>query len=503
MIDRHYLLGRKEIKTDATEITRDNLIDELSQALATHRENRIAIQYLWDYYRGKQPIWYKEKKVRPEINSKVVVNKANEIVSFKTGYLVGEPIVYVSTSDEEKVMENVNTLNDAMFTLGKSAQDKKLVKWNTICGISYRYISTEKQDGIPFTMYVPDPRDTFVVKSSNITRKPMFAVSYYQKEGNVVSVPMAGPNIYSMEVYEVYTKDRYFKVEDGKIVEERENYLGYIPIIEYPANDERQGAFEIVLDLLDMMNQIFSDRMDGIDQFVQSFLKFVNCDIDEDGLKLFKEQGAIKIISEPGMNADVDLITSELNQDQTETTVTSVERLINAICGLPTRSGNMGSSSDTGRASELRDGWVNSEVKAKDSETIFKESEKEALRVILTICKANNYCDLDVANIDPHFTRRNYDNIQSKAQVLIALLQNNKVHPKQAYTASGLFTDPESAYKMGMDYYEEVKQEMQDQMIATANASQPNNEQGSSQNAQFKKEKQISNPIVKSSSETH
>ena len=299
MIDRHYLLGRKEIKTDATEITRDNLIDELSQALATHRENRIAIQYLWDYYRGKQPIWYKEKKVRPEINSKVVVNKANEIVSFKTGYLVGEPIVYVSTSDEEKVMENVNTLNDAMFTLGKSAQDKKLVKWNTICGISYRYISTEKQDGIPFTMYVPDPRDTFVVKSSNITRKPMFAVSYYQKEGNVVSVPMAGPNIYSMEVYEVYTKDRYFKVEDGKIVEERENYLGYIPIIEYPANDERQGAFEIVLDLLDMMNQIFSDRMDGIDQFVQSFLKFVNCDIDEDGLKLFT--GRASICTVPGL----------------------------------------------------------------------------------------------------------------------------------------------------------------------------------------------------------
>lgn len=502
IIDREYLLGRKEIRTDATEINRDNLLKELGAALVTHRQNRFAIQYLWDYYRGKQPIWYKEKLVRPEINSKVCVNIANEIISFKVGYLVGEPIVYVSTTDNESTMNDINKLNDAMFELGKAALDRRLYKWCAICGLGYRYISTDKQDNVPFTMYIPDPRDTFVVKSSNIKREPMFAVSYYLKEGNVASVPLVGVDVNQMEVYEVYTKDTYFKIEDGNIVEERPHYLGMIPIIEYQANEERQGAFEIVLDLLDMLNQLYSDRLDATDQFVQAFLKFVNCDIDSDGLKLFKEQGAIKIKSEPGQTADVELITAELNQDQTETSIASVERMINAICGLPNQSNSKGSTSDTGRAVELRDGFVSAEVRAKDAESNFREAENRALKVILKICQANRFCELKVSDIDPHFTRRNYDNLQSKAQVLIALLQNNKVHPKQAYTASGLFTDPESAYKMGMDYYDEQMKLQEERMATTADNQLNNSEQGSSKNANLKNEKIQSNPIMKSASQT-
>ena len=53
------------------------------------------------------------------------------------------------------------------------------------------------------------------------------------------------------------------------------------------------------------------------------------------------------------------------------------------------------------------------------------------------------------------FTRRNYENIQSKSQVLVSMLGQSKVHPRLAFEHSGLFSDPESAYQMSMKYSEE------------------------------------------------
>jgi hypothetical protein len=35
------------------------------------------------------------------------------------------------------------------------------------------------------------------------------------------------------------------------------------------------------------------------------------------------------------------------------------------------------------------------------------------------------------------------------------MLQQNKIHPRLAFTACGLFCDAENAYQTSMDYYEE------------------------------------------------
>ena len=52
-----------------------------------------------------------------------------------------------------------------------------------------------------------------------------------------------------------------------------------IPIIEYPINSARLGAFEIVLSVLDAINTVQSNRLDGIEQFVQSLIVLINSEI--------------------------------------------------------------------------------------------------------------------------------------------------------------------------------------------------------------------------------
>jgi SPP1 family phage portal protein len=236
-----------------------------------------------------------------------------------------------------------------------------------------------------------------------------------------------------------------------------------IPIFEYPANNARLGAFEIVLPMLDAINNVASNRMDGIEQFIQSFIKFVNCDIDEEQFKALKEMGAIKVKSVDGTTADVSIVTQELNQMQTQTLVDYLYQTVLTICGMPNRNGGS-STSDTGAAVIMRDGWSLAESRAKDSELMFKQAEHEVLKLILRIIRdttglSQEIYGLRLRDIDSRFTRRNYDNIQSKAQVLVSMLQQNKIHPRLAFTACGLFCDAENAYQTSMEYYNSIASE--------------------------------------------
>ena len=438
--------GRKKIFTDVTEITRDNVLNVLRKALITHWSNKADMEYLYAYYKGRQPILNRKKEVRPEIQNNVVENRANEIVSFKVGYLMGEPIQYVSRSDDKMVADKITTLNGYCLSEDKAAKDKELADWFHICGTAYRMVLPDsvfekESDEAPFEIYTLDPRFAFVVYANSIGEPPVMGVKYIQRSDGVV-------------VYSIYTKDRYFEVENQSIVREEAQSLG-IPIIEYPANNARLGAFEIVLPLLDAINTVDSNRLDGVEQFVQALMLFHNVDISGDDFSKLRDEGAIKYKDiDPQYKAEIKYLTSELNQSQTQTLVDHLYNTVLTICGMPNRNGGS-STSDTGSAVIMRDGWSAAEARAKDSELMFKLSEKEFLKLVLHICSDLSDLELKLSNVEVRFTRRNYENIAQKATVLTTMLSNPKIAPVLAFTHCGMFSDPQLAYRMSMDYAEE------------------------------------------------
>lgn len=440
------MFGRRVIYTDESEITRKNILKVLNKAFADHSVNKNEIQYLYDYYRGKQPILGRKKEIRPEINNKLVENRASEIVSFKVGYLMGEPLQYVNRSGDEKVTEEINRLNEFVFAEDKAAKDKELADWFTICGTSYRMILPDpiaEEDESPFEIYTLDPRETFVVYHNGLGNKPVMGVKYIIREDGSI-------------VYSVYTNKKYFEIVGDKIVEEKSHALGSIPIIEYPANSARLGSFEIVLPLLDAINEIGSNRLDGIEQFVQALLMFKGVDVTAEDFDALREKGGIKV----PLEGDVKYLVQELNQTQTQTLVDYMYQTVLTICGMPNRNGGR-STSDTGSAVIMRDGWSAAEARAKDTELMFKMSEKQFLKLAIKIVNDLRGMKLKLSDIDIRFTRRNYENIQEKAQVLLMMLSNDKIHPQLAFEHCGLFIDPEIAYTKSKKYAEEKEQEIE------------------------------------------
>lgn len=444
------LHGRRKIFTDKKEITLENVVDIVGKALAVHRINRGETQYLYDFYRGKQDIRLKQKQVRPEINNRVMVNRANEIVTFKTAYLLGEPLQYVSNGGDDSVSKKVNRLNEYMRSELKDSKDKELADWMHICGVGVRMVLPDpegEEDGSPVSIYTLDPRESFVIYHSGVGQRALAGVLRQKNEkGQWISC--------------VYTKDFYLEITAGKTTKNEAHALGRVPIIEYLNNEARMGAFEVVLPLLNAINTIESNRVDSIQDFVNAYDVFQNCELEDGQYKKLSQGGmAIQIKGAQGMEAKVYRIASELNQTNTQTLVDDLYDTILTICGMPNRNGGS-STSDTGAATMMRDGWQSAESRAKDTEKMFIRSEWDFLRLVLHICRDTADVDLKLSEIKPEFTRKNLTNIQSKVQVLAEMLNNPKIHPKLAFQYCGLFTDAEDAYRTSIEYYEQqqVKQ---------------------------------------------
>lgn len=446
--------GRRVIYSDATKITSENVADEIRKAVAVHETNRAEEEKLYNYYCGKTEILNKTKEVRPDINHMICENHAHEITRFYEGYVFGEPIQYVRVEDttedrdDDTTASDINALNRYMSNAGKAACDANVAKWLLIAGVGYRMTMMNKDwtsdgDESPLKIYSLDPKQTFIVYTNDVDCRPLMAVHYVRKQDTT-----------NERIFSVYTENAYFEVHEFGKVTERPHALNMIPIVEYPLDESRLGIFEVAMPLLDALDELQSNRMDDIVQYVNSFLAILGADLNADTYKKLNEWKTLCLPE----GTDAKYLSPAMTQSDVQTLKDDIYDAILSICGVPNRNGGS-STSDNGIAVVYRDGWSAAEGRAKMIETSFKEAEKRSLKLALRILRDTVGTSLKLSDIEPHFTRRNYDNIASKSQVLVAMLNNPKIHPELAFQHCGMFADPESAYLQSKLYYEEQMKE--------------------------------------------
>ena len=484
--------GRRKIVLDATEITSANIISVLVKAIGIHEANRSEIEYLYNYKRGIQPSLQRTKQVRPEIVAHIVENRAAEIVDFKTGYMCGESkaIQYIaSCADGRKdtLTKLVSKLNEYMDDADMSTKDKDLFDWVFTCGVGFKIILPKeeienKEHDTPFETYILDPRNTFVVYSNKIGEPAIMGVNYvFKEDGTIVYTCYTKDSVYTVVQYEKRGKRTYEFLENPQI-----HFLRDIPIIEYIDNKERMGAFELVLTLLDAINDVACNRKEAVEQFVQAILSMHNVNIKTEDFDSLIAKGCIQYDDVTDTKkGEVKYITLDLNQTNTQTLVDHMLKTIHEICGIPSMSDGSTSDSSNNGAVIMRQGWGVAEARAKNSEQMFKVSERKFIKLALYIADMNagQLRGLESQDIKIRFTRRNYEDIQTKAQVLKMLLPEEfKVDPKLGFEHCGLFVDPERAYLQSSEYTEEQLKTAQNQFSATQTNENQTGEEISTQN---------------------
>ena len=445
------LRGRREIYTDVTEITQENICEVMDEAFETHLLNAMEIEYLQNYEKGKQHMLDRVKNVRHELNFKTVDNHATVFTTFKVGYVFGSPITYVQRASIDKDGNTANVddkaiaiLNEMMFEESKASKDKTLGKDFSVCGVGYRIALPKKEKtGVsPVDILRLNPKTSLIVKANNIYKTKLIGASYVETKDKVIKMG-------------AYTKDAYYELEKDKsgfeIKSIQPNLIG-IPIVQYRYDDERMCCFERVIPLLDALNEATSDRLNGLAQFIQSILWMNNCEIDEEQMNQLKDKLGLLTKSEPGNSANVEYLTATLNQSETQTLIDYLYEQILQIAGVPGREQSTGGN--TGQAILLSNGWQIAETQAKNLEQIFSESERELLEIILKICamtETNELANLKLSDIDIKFSRNRTDSLLVKTQGLMNQLQAG-IHPLVAITNCGLYSDPQGVWNDSKAY---------------------------------------------------
>lgn len=447
------LYGRLDIFSSTEEITIDNVVDEVNLALTYHIMNLRAEEYLYWYRRGLQPILNRTKERNTIVLNKVVENHAEEIVTFKNGYFLQEPAKYISRTSGAK--RKVDKLNEYVYRSGKHLADNILADWFHMVGKAALYIEPNDDPDVPAKVYALDPRSAFVVYSMRPGKKPIFGVNivingtealidvYTETEIFRLRGGAAGMKVQGYTTYET-TASAVDRVE--------KNMLGHIPIIEYRYNSVNMGAFESVISLLDEINNVQSNRIDGVEQFIQSIAVAVNCQFDEGvTANSIRKAGMIALRSVGENKADFRILSEELDQQQTQTLVDDLYDQALRICSMPTTTKGGRSTSDTGQAVIFRDGWEQAAASARNTEDLFKESNRLFDTIFTDILRRKGLLDISLVDFDLNFVRNETAGVQSKAQAMQTMLAAGMA-PELAFAKSGISNDPVADVKLSEKY---------------------------------------------------
>lgn len=453
--DAYTFKGRRQIFIDSIEIDRDNIVQILQECMSIHRQNVTEIQYLLDYERGIQPILDREKKVRSDINVKVVENGASQIVDFKLGYEFSQPITYVQRANKDSHGDHnkdddhrISLLNEMMEEDGKAEKDLELARYFKICGVGHKLIlpKQEVEDVAPFETAILDPRCAFVAYWNDAFKKPALGVSYVAyKDGSIR--------------FGCYTKTHYFEIYNWKVVKTEINRIGEIPIVEYKNDYSRMECFERVIPLLNAINIINSDRINDIVQHVQALLWLNNAEIDRTQYDELKEEGIIQTKSNGNVQASIKYLESVLNQAETQTLVDYDIGRVLEITHVPNRQ-DPGGGSTTG-STNLSSGWMDADMSAKSAETVFVGSERMANKIVLSILRthANVDCkmsDLKLTDIQVKFSRTKTYDLATKANAISTLLKSG-INGLRVLETAGLFTDPQQVWEDSKEMIEKIQ----------------------------------------------
>lgn len=460
------LHGRRQIFVEESVITRDNVVKVLNKVLKIHVRNRSEENYLTKYDRGLQPILSRVKAYNDYVNNKIVVNVANQINTFKAAEFAGEPIQYVSRSSKKAVPKKIEKLNAMMISEGKRSKDYDLAYKMFVNGVGYRLILNDPEnrkplDEAPFDIYIPDPRNTFVVRVNDVTKRVIMGVTYVFLDETQNRVR-----------YTVYTDNVTYTIEGTALTASKivgnpvVHNFGMVTLVEYPCNPIYMAPVEVVHDLLNAYSLVLSDRIDGVEQFIQALMVFEGIDITREQFLELRDLGAIKIPpSMDGRTSRLYYLSEQLDQAQTQTLVDDMYQTILQIVGMPSQgNANTGDSSNNG-AVILKNGWWNAEARALETEAMWREAETETLKIVLRMCEnANVLTGLSVSDVEPKFGRRSYEDKLTKVQSYTTMLAAG-APPIQAYAVSNILNDPEAGALAYEAYQDKLKEEQETDLM--------------------------------------
>lgn len=447
--------GRQRIILNYDEVTPQNVLEVLEEALEIHEENKSDCEYLIDYYLGKQDILNRTESKTSTINNQVVANYAYPITREIVGYTLGKPIELAPINMDRA--EDVENLNKYYNYEEQYVVDTTASTYASVCGVGYYItlpsdeITKDNTPELPIVSAGLDPRYTFVVQSTNITNPQIMSCHYVELEDSTV--------------YTCYTNNYKFVITDMEKVETFTNPIGYDPITMLENAVFLTGDWEQAISVMNASNLIASDSLNDIEGTIRSLLVISGAEFDEDDdkmtetLKTIKQNRLLTLSNATGANMDAKFIAPSIESTSLQNIREYLDEARNIITGIPDRDSSS-NGGDTGTAVLNRNGWNDIEIVVKLKELFIKKAKAKQLQVAIEILKrlglvSNDLLAMDVnVNIDRH----NMDGLTARASAFSTLVATEELATIDCLELSGLTNRPLEMVERGKQQREEREQ---------------------------------------------
>lgn len=461
LLPSYRLYGRKKIFITEEEITKDNVIEIVNKAVSLHNQNLNEEEYLYWYRRGKQPILNRQREIRSELTKTVVVNNAQMIVNFKNGYFLTAPTSYYSLFEDKFITDNVKKFNDYCAASGKAIADNEIVDWFDTVGLGVQYVEPDKgaSDRHPFHTYSLDPRSAFCV--------------YSYRPGNErvlgINIVIQGENT----LYDVFTKKWHFLLKGGSSHpdvstsenqfglateiegEPKPNIIGEVPFIEYQFDMNRMSSFEAGIPICDELNEMWSQLGEGIEEQIQQLCVATNCQFDEGVTANDIRKAGMLVLRSTGVEggkASFDILNSDISQSEVQGSIDKLYEQLLDKTGLPSIARNEGGTSDNGSAVYLRSGYSIADTHRRNTEDLWRRSDREFRKVVLAILKYRwPDFNLEVEDFELDIEPPTMSNLLVKSQAALNMRKLG-LAPEIWLERSGLSNDPLTDIEKSKDY---------------------------------------------------
>ena len=367
------------------------------------------------YYEGVHDILLRQPKYRPDDPcNNVVCNFAKYISDFAAGYLIGEPISYQSKDQD---LENLIKWNGKAQT---DVQDMDNAKYQSIFGVAYELVYMSSADSPTPKTASTHPTQSFVIYNNTVEFQKMAGVNYYEKRD---------PDTQEINGFHVIasTADRIMRFDitvdyalDGEVVEEA-NFFKAVTLIEIYNNNEKQGDFEQLIPLIDAYNCQQSNRVDDVENFVNSLMVLTGqtlgyTDAEKSDTKNdIKKNGVIELAPESSLS----FLTRQIDQNGNETLRQSLADDIHKFSCVPSMTDKDFASNLSGVAMQYKLLGLNQITKIK--ERFIKEGIRERIELFSAIMQNKGMPPVDIDDLTITITHSLPRNLVETAQVISTL----------------------------------------------------------------------------------
>ena len=440
----------------------------ICEYIKIHR-NALCPKYekLQKYYEGIHDILTRTPKFRADDPcNNVVCNFAKYISDFAAGYLIGEPISYQSKEQELDDLLKWNTIAQV------DVQDMDNAKYQSIYGVAYEldYMSSDESP-TPKTASI-HPSNAFVIYNSTVELLPVAGVYYYDKRDSK-NQDLVG---YYVEVsrkadYLKFEIDKDFALKPDTTTTEP-NFFKDVTLIEIYNNNELQGDFEQLIPLIDAYNNQQSNRVDDVENFVNSLmvltgqtLGYTNEEKDENYNDI-KRNGVIELQPESSLS----FLTRQIDQQGNELLRQSLADDIHKFSCVPSMTDKDFASNVSGVAMQYKLLGLNQITKIK--ERYLKEGIRERIKLFSNIMATKGMKPVDLDDLTITITHSLPKNLVEIAQVISNL---EGICSNETLLAQLPFVeDPEEEAEKAA---EEKRQAMDEQFVMSTAAVNVNNEE--------------------------